>query len=160
MVDMHIGIDPGASGAMAGLLSVDNVIKNAMVVDWVDEVVMFRTLLAWKQIYDIQGVAIEKQHTMPGNSARSDTTFQQHTGAWKCLVKLAGLSSIDVSPQQWMKRRVPAKKGPRDKPSFKYVSNRYTQIRLRGPLGGIKDGRSDAICIAEYCFEHWRPTTK
>lgn len=149
-----IGIDPGQAGAVSLIFENGTVAAS----DWVDERTMFRLLNMWSAVYDIQAVAIEKQHGMPGNSSKSDTTFQQHTGAWKCLVKLAGFEPIEVTPQQWMKRRVPAKSHIADKPSFLYVRRKYPYVELYGPQGGKKDGRSDAICVAEWCKENHAKT--
>ncbi len=144
-----IGWDPGTSGAMALITEVGG----AAVVDWTLELEMYEMLKGWKMFYHIVAVAVEKQHGRPGNSSASDTTFQQHTGACRCIVKLAGFEPVDVRPQEWMKRRVPAKASPKDKPSVPYIRKKYPYVNLSGPRGGIKDGRADAICIAEWCKE-------
>ena len=147
----YVGWDPGHTGAIALMV----VGGRVGVYDWHDEIKMHKALTTWAKLYDIQMVAIEKVHGMKGNSSRSDTTFQQHTGACKCIIKLAGLPMVEVLPQVWMKRRLPAKKHPKDKPSVPYVQARYPHINLFGPRGGVKDGRSDAICIAEWCKENY-----
>jgi hypothetical protein len=148
----YVGWDPGQAGAIAILFENGTVTFQ----DWVNEGVMFELLKLWGRLYHIVAVAIEKQHGMKGNSAKANTSFQQHTGACKCVIKLAGFEPVEVRPQEWMKRRVPAKKNPKDKPSVLYVEQRYPYVELRGPMGGVKDGRSDAICIAEWCRDKYK----
>ncbi len=144
-----IGIDPGASGAMA-LIDEDG---NVGVYDWMDELKMFGIIGMWDLMYDIVAVAVEKQKVMRHDGKKSATTYQQHVGAWLCLVKLAGFEPLLVEPRTWMKRRIRQKQTPSDKPSLDYVELKYPNVDLEGPMGGLKDGRSDAVCIAEWCRE-------
>jgi len=144
-----IGIDPGKTGAMV-LLDDHGFIG---VHDWVDELTMYRQLELYRDIWDIQYVCIEKVWGVKGNSAKSNTTFQQHYGAWLCILKLLKLPYVEVTPQKWMKRRIRVKKSAKDKPSADYVAQKYPNVDISGPRGGIKDGRSDALCIAEYAMD-------
>jgi hypothetical protein len=147
-----IGVDPGAKGAYV-LIGESGVIH---VMDWVNSLVASRTINFWLELWDIKLVVIEKVHGMKGNSARSNTTFMQHVGEWRAVLNLCELNWTEARPDQWMKRRLPAKVHKRDKPSVKYVMKRYPEIKLQGPRGGFKDGRSDAICIAEYARDKER----
>ena len=64
-----------------------------------------------------------------------------------------GLSYETVRPAKWMKEILVGypKQSPTDKPSLRYVEKKYPDISLI-PKGcrKPKDGRSDAICIAEF----------
>lgn len=149
-----IGIDPGKTGAMA-IMFEDGV---CAYVDWVNEVHMYNTLIMWTDVYQVVNVALEDTPAMAMDSKQSTTTFQQHCGAWKCLIKIAGYKPLMVRPQRWMKRRIGRKLNSRDKPSVRYVVAKYPYVDIHGPRGGLKDGRTDAICIAEWCKE--QSTTK
>jgi hypothetical protein len=157
MYETCIGVDPGANGAMALLICCGNEqTPTACIKDWENTIDMFRALVFWKDLYKVNVVAIEKQKVLNSDGNKSAATFHQHVGEWRAIIKLAGLSFIEVTPQQWMKRRVPAKKNPQDKPSVLYVQKKYPYVDLTGPRGGVKDGRSDAICIAEWCMEKYK----
>jgi hypothetical protein len=104
-------------------------------------------------MFDIQLVVLESVHARKGNQAKSSTAFMKHVGGWVAVLEILQLPWSEATPQKWMKRRVPAKKHPKDKPSVLYVAKHYPHISLKGPRGGVKDGRSDAVCIAEYARE-------
>lgn len=146
-----IGVDPGVSGAMA-IIFEDS---TCTYMDWVDENSMCSVIMLWASVYELVAVALEDTPAMRRDSKQSATTFQQHCGAWKCLIRIAGFEPVMVRPLTWMKRRVEAKRNHSDKPSLRYVASKYPYIYLTGPRGGKKDGRSDAICIAEWIKEQY-----
>ena len=147
-----IGVDPGATGAMVVL----DDFGHPVYLDWVDEILMYKMLLFYQDCYDIKMVVLEKLWARKGNASKSSTTFQQHVGALRAVIKLTGLPLIEATPQQWMHRRVVAKKNRADKPSVPYVEARYPGFNVRGPKGGAKDGRADALCMAEYAREQFQ----
>ncbi|MCP4127757.1 MAG: hypothetical protein GY753_11920 [Gammaproteobacteria bacterium] len=149
-----LGVDPGRTGALALIDEGGNV----GVYDWMDEEKMFAIIGMWGIIYHIVAVAMEDTPAMKRDSKQSATTFQQHCGAWKCLIKLSGFDPVMVRPVTWMKRRIRQKQTPSDKPSLDYVETNYPGVDLKGPRGGKMDGRSDAICIAEWCKENHSTT--
>ncbi len=144
-----IGVDPGKTGAMALLTEKGTV----GVCDWEGIKFMHSTLGLWKGLYHIVAVAMEDTPAMRRDSKQSATTFQQHCGMWKALIILAGFEPVMVRPLTWMKRRIPSKAYPQHKPSVQYVMDNYPGVDVHGPMGGLKDGRSDAVCIAEWCKE-------
>lgn len=151
---LWVGVDPGQTGAMAALVDDGgHLAPTATYKMWEGTRSMYHTLVTWSTFYHIVAVAVEKQHAMARDSKQSATTFQQHYGEWKALIKIAGFEPVEVRPAAWMKRRIAAKKGPGDKPSVPYVQKRYPYINMAGPRGGIRDGIADAICIAEWCRE-------
>jgi len=149
MMEAWIGIDPGESGAMVLLLEG----KIVRCTDWSDELTTLSQLNSWGLECNIRLIAIEKQKVMPKDGMKSATTFQQHYGAWKCILKLFGAPWVEVEPREWQKRRIQAKLNKKDKPSIRYVQKKYPGFGVLGPRGGIKDGRTDALCIAEYAME-------
>lgn len=144
-----VGVDPGAAGAMALLTEHDYIdIK-----DWSNFGTMNMWLRFWGRNFDVQCVAVEKLHGRKGSNAESTSTFMKHVGGWLAVIEVLGLPCVEVRPQIWMMRRVPVKKSKTDKPSVKYVQKRYPDVELFGPRGGVKDGRSDALCMAEWARE-------
>lgn len=152
MIPAAVGIDPGKKGAMA-LVSADGC---AVAVDFSDEREMHKALTFWSTLWDIQIAVLEEVHVMPKDGKRQATTFMKHAGAWECLLKLSGIPYTTATPQKWQKRRIRAKTHQNDKPSFEYVSKKYPMADLLGPKGGKRDGRSDAICIAEFALENYK----
>ena len=148
-VKAWVGIDPGQTGAMV-LMSEQGECK---VIDWLDIAHMYRMFRLWMQTWNIRLVVIEEVWGIKGNSSKSNTSFQQHVGEWTGMVKVLGLPIIMAKPRDWMKRRVRAKVGKGDKPSVEYVMAKYPGFPLAGLRGVFKDGRSDALCMAEYARE-------
>lgn len=156
MISAAVGIDPGKAGAMA-LVSEDGC---AVAVDWSTEKEMLSTLRFWSSLWDIKVAVLEQVHVQPRDGRRAATTFMKHAGAWECLLELSDLPWATVTPQKWQKRRIRAKAHKNDKPSLGYVSKKYPMVILTGPKGGQRDGRSDAVCIAEYALENWKEITR
>lgn len=144
-----VGIDPGQTGAMV-MMTEQCGLK---FIDWCDIVHMHRMLKLWLLCWDVQLVVIEEVWGVKGNSAKSNTTFQQHVGEWTGMVKILGLPILMARPDKWVKRRIRAKKDRGDKPSVEYVLAKYPNFPLSGARGSFKDGRSDALCMAEYARE-------
>lgn len=149
MTKAAIGIDPGVKGAMA--LMTDN--GDVLVLDYRDIGHMHDMLTTWACLWSVGLVALEKVHIMPRDSKRSGASFMRHVGEIQAVLKLARMPYVEVLPCKWMKGLVPAKTGPRDKPSVKVVQRLYPQVPLAGPRGGIKDGRADAILIAKWALK-------
>lgn len=145
-----IGIDPGVNGAMA-LMAADAI----LVVDWPGDIEGYaNTLAVWTALWDVGVVALEKVTILPRDSKRSGASFMRHVGELQAMLKLARMPYVEVFPQKWAKGLLPAKTGPRDKPSVKYVQRNYPDVPLAGPRGGVKDGRADAVMIAAWAFKN------
>jgi hypothetical protein len=151
-----IGIDPGMSGAYVLL----DELGYTAILDWVDVLTTHFNISIWMGLWNVVGTWMEKVTITPGDSKRSGATFMKHVGEWQAVLQMLGLPYNTVRPSTWMMRRVPAKKSRTDKPSIKYVMDNYPQLvkpasigGILGPKGGLKDGRTDALCIAEYARE-------
>jgi hypothetical protein len=125
---------------------------------------MFEFLLQVKGTHDIKLIAIEKQWAQKNDSKQSATTFQQHYGTWKCILMLARVPWVEVLPSEWLwpvskaciKQGIKLVGGrKKNKPSIGYVANKYPGSEIKGPRGGYKDGRTDAVCIAEWAKADW-----
>lgn len=157
---IQIGIDPGASGAVA--IIADYQLKAyplpLMSNGELDarELYLILTEAVGKQPHI---VVIEKVGAMPGQGVSSMFSFGRNVGEIKAVLKVAKLSYVEVTPQAWKKTvlaGLPWKaSGPDDKKRAKlvaasYVEKRFPYANIRGPKGGIKDGMADAICLALY----------
>ena len=149
VLDAYVGIDPGATGAMCLLDATGSLV----VEDWAGTSAAYARLRMWDEVYNIRLVVFEKQEVKTMHGKRSATTYQQHAGRWKAILELLEVNWIEVRPQEWMKHRITVKLNKTDKPSMRYVAAKYPQVELFGPRGGKQDGRSDAICIAEFARE-------
>lgn len=143
-----LGIDPGATGALV-LLGESGL---TWAWDWAGEAAAVEMLGALTGLYGVRLAALEKVWCVRGNSARSNTTFQQHVGTWKGLLGAFGIPRVDVTPREWGKGLLRAKRGPKDKPSVEVVERLYPGFCLRTPRGRVLDGRADAVLMARWAL--------
>lgn len=149
-----IGIDPGASGAIA-LITQTEVkaleFSSATLHGYREQII------EWNQEYDIQGAGLEKVHAMPGQGVTSMFSFGQRYGELIGLAVALQLPITLVTPKEWqtllkIKTSDKLTKPQRKKEIAKAVSLLFPQAYslITGSKGGIKDGVSDAISIAYY----------
>ena len=147
---IYIGIDPGKNGALA-------VIRESKGVRLVDfDLKAYINLLSYfKKSYDMF-IGIEKDHAMPGEGVKSSFSFGERVGELKGI-----LSTLDfdnntewIQPQTWQKHintdSTRGKKAIADS-----LLSLYPSADLYGPRGGLKDGRSDALGIANYIYQKY-----
>ena len=148
-----IGCDPGAKGAMCALYE-DGTIK---LKDF-DEITynMMHWLMEIDNANEIQMVMIENVHSIFGSSAKSNFNFGYNTGIMHGLFRGLGLPLDLVQPKAWQKHVGVTKKGKEIKKDVASICDRmHPRCEIRGPQGGLKDGRSDALMVATYCkFKH------
>ena len=161
-----VGIDPGNKGALA-LLSAEGV---AEVIDMphpkkgeetLQTLAVLQKLKEWSSEYPVLMVALERVHVIPGDGVKSSTTFMQHYGRLQAVGAVFSdqndLSYVEVPPRTWQARRIDAKDRSKtnDKPSMRAVQQKFPEAAnlIVGPKGGAKDGRSDAIMIADWAHE-------
>lgn len=152
-----IGIDPGASGAIA-LITQTEVkaleFSSATLHGYREQII------EWNQEYDIQGAGLEKVNAMPGQGVTSMFSFGQRYGELIGLAVALQLPITLVTPKEWqsllkIKTTDKLTKPQRKKEIAKAVSLIFPQAYslITGSKGGIKDGVSDAISIA-YCIKN------
>lgn len=146
----YIGIDPGSSGGMALLTASDE----ALFFDWPesgDVQSIWNALLDWKERYRIDGVALERVHSMTGQGVKSVFSFGRNLGVWQGLLTASGLSWIFPTPQEWQKRFIKPSDGDTTKARSLAVARRmFPDAELTGKRGGILAGRPDALLMAAY----------
>lgn len=150
-----IGIDPGASGAMA-LLSKTEVIQ-VLEFKEVNLIGYAKALEEWNQEYNIQTVCIEKVSAMPGQGVTSMFSFGQRYGELIGLCVALKLPIQFANPKDWQKELKIKTQDKLSKPDKKKAIANAVSLMfptaynlVTGSKGGIKDGVSDAIGIASY----------
>lgn len=157
---MVIGIDPGKDGAVAMLHGgvLFDVLDTPLVASSkgkraYDEYAMRELLDSYRKNVttpDTLLVIIELVHAMPGQGVTSMFSMGEGLGLWRGLLVGLQIPYQLVTPQAW-KKSILAGFGLKDKnASFQVASRLYPQSLLTGPRGGVKDGRADAVCLAEY----------
>ena len=142
------GIDPGHSGAVALIDSDGNLID------------IFDTPLLGKE-YDLRamaclirdhlpnGCAIETQQAFPKQGGVSNFTTGYGYGLWMGFLTAYGVKHEKVRAQDWKKALgIPA--GSDKSASIAAAQRLFPGGDFTGPRGGMKDGRADAVLLAEW----------
>ncbi len=159
MDELHYGIDPGVSGAVAIVSNLDGQAgraavwdtpvaasgKNSYLVASMREILEQRVRLreGFKQ-----HATLELAHAMPGQGVTSMFTFGMGYGIWIGLLGGLQIPYDIVTPQAWKKEMLAGR--PKDKAAAR-VRAQELFPHLADQLVLVKhDGRADALLIAEY----------
>ena len=145
----YLGIDPGATGAMALILpNYQTVLHDydndpITAIKWLEDMILY---------HGQPKVALEKVHAVQGQGISSTFKFGLNTGIIKGLLFAMGLPFIEVTPQRWQAfSQVPKKSNPSDKPSLIVAKQLF-------PLADITlkkhHGRADALLLAYYAKQN------
>jgi crossover junction endodeoxyribonuclease RuvC len=147
----YVGIDPGASGAMA-VLPEDDI---PLVQDWPgDPGAAADILRSWATEYHIQLAALESVHAMPKQGVSSTFRFGVNFGAWQGILSALGLAYLMPRPTEWQKGLVRKSDGPDPKARSLAVARR---LFPEAELSRKKDsGRSDALLLAWWAKQQCR----
>jgi len=148
-----IGIDPGAKGAVCLLVPVLDL------VDFIDNSAsnqdIYSFLLQSRDGYNLRAIMIEKVHSLMGMSAKSNFSFGYNVGEINTLASLSGIMVDHVTPKQWQSKIGIAPKSKTIKKDVAEICDKLypgSQTLIRGPRGGLMDGRSDALMIAHFNY--------
>lgn len=164
-----MGIDPGVTGGIAVIATdFEGRAKATMCCDTPTVAGKTRTE------YDIPGIlklikieapdviGLEQQHPMPveifkfGKLVRKQGSVSIFStgygyGLLRGLIAGMGIKHVIVPPQTWQTSQFKGlRKAGTKKLAYMVASGLYPEANLKGPMGGIKDGRCDALLIAEY----------
>lgn len=166
----YIGIDPGKTGAMCVWTWNSNPEKEKVhFVDWPkddnplslvsrlddficddEEYGMFDNCADW--VWNVNPFCvIEKVSSMPGQGVRSMFSFGKNFGMWLMFLSVHGIRHHLLTPVAWRKNLVTKTDGPDTKSANCTVACRLFPSltkQLKGPRGGLKDGRIDALLMA------------
>jgi len=144
-----LGIDPGSNGGMC-ILYEDNRtefydFKKAGIIGYSKEIDNAETVM----------IGLEKVHSMPQQGVKSVFTFGQRLGELEGMLQTLELGYDLIPPKTWQQGAgviMPKKATPvlRKKTTYNQMSKLYPKAELLGKLGGIIDGRCDALGIAHY----------
>jgi hypothetical protein len=97
-------------------------------------------------------VFLEKVQTIPGGfDIRGNTGLMYCEGLFVMGLRMLGIHTEMVQPQVWQRAfGISKKSGDTGEQSYEIAHRLYPQVELKGPMGGLKDGRCDALLIAEY----------
>ena len=156
-----LGIDPGSSGAYCLLFPASrDVIFKPTSNDPVDTYAW----LEWiKNNNNLAICMIEEVHAIQGSSAKATFNFGGNVREVNLIPRLVQIPIDKVRPKEWQKfiglvtpthLSGPANASKRKTYIKKEVatiaSRLYPTAELKGPKGGLLDGRSDALMIAHY----------
>ncbi len=154
---IYVGVDPGFSGAIAVLDG-----KKVTVTDTPTYKIksgkknknMYNEamLVAIFSSFDPMSVhiAIEKVHSMPGQGVASMFSMGEGYGLLRGIITALKLPYTLITPQSW-KKEMMSGQGKEKSASCHRAQQLFPTAELFGPKGGAKDGRGDALLIAEYC---------
>jgi len=147
------GIDPGDKGAMCVLDSNDPAYLALLDLD---KATMYEAA-KWMHRQKIDVTYLENVHSLFGMSAKSNFTFGKNLGIVTAIVEIIsqGKPPIMVTPKVWQKFVGVTVKGEFIKKQVAEIATKlYPSANVYGPKGGLKDGRSDSICIANFGLHH------
>ena len=166
---IFIGIDPGLHGACAWM---DGERKQIHVDDTPLEngeynprkaAELVRSVFAWSLNGDGHHippiVTMERVHSMPSDGKCSAFSFGVGYGGWIWLLGALGLTPNLVCPQTWKRTMLAgiANDKAAEAMAFKQRFQGHPICQqLHGPRGGLRDGRVDALFLAEYGRVTWK----
>jgi crossover junction endodeoxyribonuclease RuvC len=152
---MIIGIDPGLHGAFAVIRDKDHVTYRTFkivegAVDWHEVVAEFLELQ--KPGESIRAV-IEKVGAMPGQGVTSMFNFGKNAGTIEGILIALRIPFSSVTPQAW-KKEVLAGLDHGKGGAIMHVKNTWPNLELPKTKKEV-EGVCDALCIAEYGWNHY-----
>lgn len=153
----YIGCDPGAKGYYC-LLAPGGI---HTVTDFISLSEKPENLHLWlhRQMatFNVQVVMHEKVHAIQGTAAGSNFKFGWNAGGPMFLSQTMKCTVDLVTPRKWQQHIGVTKKGKAVKANVAEICERlYPAANIRGPRGGLIDGKSDALCIAHYASHIYR----
>lgn len=139
-----LAFDPGASGALCCLYE-DGTME---FIDFKKE--GLKGYINWSpNSLELQMCAIEKVRAMPGQGVSSMLSLGRRVGELEGMLQTLEIGYVEIRPQEWQKAcGVVPKSGK--KGIYETISRIYPDAPLKGPKGGLLDGRADALGIAHY----------
>ena len=152
----YIGIDPGLNGAMAVIGSTHYVVVDTPTFKVksgkkTKNCYNEQLLVGMLESFDPKHthIAIEKVHSMPGQGVASMFSMGEGYGLWRGIITALKFPYTLVTPQAW-KKEMMAGMSKEKAASCVRAQQLFPEADVFGPKGGPKDGRGDALLIAEY----------
>lgn len=148
---VYIGIDPGATGAVA---IID---ENIAIIDCPPTIAEMANIIRSlnPNIHTNPKAIIEKVNPFYKSSAKSAFTFGGNFFAWQAILACFLIPYDFVAPRKWQGVMFDSAKKLDDtkQQSFERATRLFPNlgIELRTPRGKILDGRCDALLLSLYC---------
>ena len=156
---IFIGIDPGKDGAVAVILPPQTTVqlfdtptlrvKEGSAKRNFDVAGMVALLLPFVDYHCL--VSLERIHAMPGQGVTSMFSMGEGYGLWQGILAALTMPYQLVTPQRWKADLMEG--APKDKAASVLVASRLFPASandLRGKKGAARDGRGDALLLAEW----------
>lgn len=149
-----LGIDPGATGGIC-VLNEDGEIFLEAYSSRVHDTIHDRICLATNTT--IRMAIIEKQQAFPGQGSCSLFSLGLNYGSYLTALNIYCIPHEVVRPAEWQKgMMLKTKKGPGHKREIAdVIFRKYPTAEIWGPRGGLIDGLSDALAIADYAKRNY-----
>ena len=150
---LYIGVEPRKNGALAMIDESNEVaLIDFDLKAYINLLNYIKNNLDWYSVF----IGIERVHAMPGEGDQSSFSFGERVGELKGI-----LSTLDfdnntewIPPQTWQKHiNTDSNRGK--KAIADSLLSLYPSADLYGHRGGLKDGRSDALGIANYIYQKY-----
>jgi len=163
-MSLYLGIDPGLDGAIGVIDEQGNYIR---IYD--TPIIKYQKGKKKKREYDIPAIrnilinfsdtgptkitlGLEKMQSLPpGIRIQASFSLGLCQGIFEGLLVALNIPYQLVIPKTWQKEfQITKPKGDKKAQSMMIAEKLFPTAELRGPKGGKKDGRSDALLIAEW----------
>lgn len=147
------GIDLGDHGAIAWLGQHEPILEDMPVVRISKSRVELDTKQLWETLLRKEPVVVyvEKLQPMP-KGGQANFKRGGYLYALRAICTALSVSLIEIRPQEWQKTFgiKNTKEVDTKGQSYQIASRLFPEMDLKGAKGAIKDGRCDALLIAEY----------
>ena len=152
-----VGIDNGLKGAV---VYIDSETKEIKIIDTptinlkrANDAYDIPRMKAILFMFSPDMICLEVAQAMPGQGVVSMFKTGYGYGLWTGMIAGLGLAYETVRPQAWQKDFFAGKSGDTKVIAYQVCCELYPKIadQLKGPKGGLKDGRCDALLLSEYC---------
>lgn len=144
---IHIGIDPGTTGAVAFIWPDGGV----SVYDFADRTALM-ALQAANQKMNNPKAFVEKVASMPGQGVSTTFKFGKSTGQVVGWLEALGIPFEEITPTKWQRLVFDSGSKPKDR---KVASLEMARKLFPGAINSLKrkkdHNRADALLIAEAC---------
>jgi crossover junction endodeoxyribonuclease RuvC len=164
---VYLAVDPGLSGVIAAITSIDKKMTSIYLAD--TPVVKIR---GGKTHYDLKGMAeslksnynpyctyfiLEEVHAMPGQGVTSMFRFGEGFGLWRGLIAAYEYSPILITPQAWKSYYKFEKGASKDASRLKALELSTPYFDLAGDMLKNKNshGKAEAFLMAYYVMNNF-----
>ena len=148
--ELFIGIDPGKSGAIAGIYCVNGKTKEIIVKKCGKNITEMnknlKLILSLKNSSTNIHCNLELVHAFPKQGVVSTFSFGQNYGQWQGILEANRVNFDLISPQKWIRYYNVLKLEKKNRKQFLYnlAGEMFPQFKITYAI-------CDALLIAEYC---------